>query len=168
MTEFFSDAFSNHPYVCIVLLTFVPALELRASIPFGILVAEKPWFPVLVVAVVANIVLGPIIFFLLDKFIHLLLKISFVDRIWNRMIQKTQKKIHPLVEKYGILGLSVFIGIPLPGSGVYSGAVGGYLLGFTRKEFYLSTVIGVLIAATAVTIVVMTSAEALSLFIKKV
>jgi uncharacterized membrane protein len=84
------------------------------------------------------------------------------------MIQKTQKKIHPLVEKYGILGLSVFIGIPLPGSGVYSGAVGGYLLGFTRKEFYLSTVIGVLIAATAVTIVVMTSAEALSLFIKKV
>ena len=167
MTEFFSDMFSN-PYVLIVLLTFVPALELRASIPYGILMAKEPWFPVVAIAVVANILLGPIVFFLLDKFIHLLLKISFVDRIWTRMIQKTQKKIHPLVEKYGILGLSVFIGIPLPGSGVYSGAVGGDLLGFTKKEFYLSTVIGVLIAATAVTVVVMTGIETFSLFIKKV
>ena len=167
MGEFFSDVFSN-PYVLIVLLTFVPALELRASIPYGVLVAKQPWFPVLAVAVVANIVLGPIIFFLLDKFMHLLLRIPLVDRMWNRMIRKTQKKIHPLVEKYGILGLSVFIGIPLPGSGVYSGAVGGYLLGFTKKEFYLSTVIGVLIAATAVTIVVMTGAGAFGFFIKNV
>ena len=170
MTEFFSDVFSNHPYVCIVLLTFVPALELRASIPYGILKANEPWFLVVAVAVVANIVLGPIIFFLLDKFMHLLLRIPLVDRMWNRMIRKTQKKIHPLVEKYGILGLSVFIGIPLPGSGVYSGAVGGYLLGFTKKEFYLSTVIGVLIAATAVTAVtfaLMGGIETFNLFIKK-
>jgi uncharacterized membrane protein len=80
------------------------------------------------------------------------------------MIAKTQKKIHPLVEKYGVWGLSVFIGVPLPGSGVYSGAVGGYLLGFTKREFYLATAIGVLIAAAAVTAVVLTGAEAFSIF----
>lgn len=159
---------NNYPYLCIVLLTFVPALELRASIPYGVLVAEENWLVVVGLAVVANILLGPVVFFMLDKFMHLLLRISLIDRLWKRMILKTQKKIHPLVEKYGVLGLSLFIGVPLPGSGVYSGAIGGYLLGFTKREFYLATVIGVLIAAAAVTAVVMTGAGALDLFIKKV
>ncbi|MBN1942108.1 MAG: small multi-drug export protein [Phycisphaerae bacterium] len=162
LTRFFSD-----PYVLIVLLTFAPALELRASIPYGILVAKLPWEVVVPLAVGANILLGPIFFLLLDKCMHLLLRIGVVNRFWNRMILKTQKKIHPLVEKYGVWGLSVFIGVPLPGSGVYSGAIGGYLLGFTKREFYVATVLGVLIAAAAVTGVVLTGTGAWGLFIKK-
>ena len=167
MSDFFSDLQSNQ-YLLIVILTFVPALELRASIPYGILVAELPWFVVFPVAVVSNIVLGPIVFLLLNQLLHVMLRIRIVNRIWDHMILKTQKKIHPLVEKYGVLGLSIFIGIPLPGSGVYSGAVGGYLLGFTKREFYISTVLGVLIAAIVVTIVVMTGSGALGLFVKNV
>ena len=49
------------------------------------------------------------------------------------------------------LGVAVFIGIPLPGSGVYTGAFGAYLLGLDRRKFAVANVIGVLIAATAVT-----------------
>ncbi len=167
MSDFFSDLHSNQ-YLWIVLLTFVPALELRASIPYGILVAKLPWFVVFPVAVVSNIALGPIIYLLLNRLLHVLLRIRIVNRLWDHMIVRTQKKIHPLVEKYGVLGLSIFIGIPLPGSGVYSGAVGGYLLGFTKREFYISTVLGVLIAAIVVTIVVMTGSGALGLFVKNV
>jgi uncharacterized membrane protein len=161
-------AFFTNPYVLIILLTFTPALELRASIPYGILVAKLPWAVVVPLAIGANIVLGPIFYLMLDKFMHLLLRIGVVKRFWDRMILKTQKKIHPLVEKYGVWGLSVFIGVPLPGSGVYSGAIGGFLLGFTKREFYIATVIGVLIAAAAVTAVVLTGAGAFDLFIKKV
>ena len=168
MADFFSNLSDNYPYLCIVLLTLVPALELRASIPYGILVADENWLVVAAVAIAANIVLGPVVFFVLDKFMHLLLRIPLVDGLWNRMILKTQRKIHPLVEKYGVLGLSAFIGVPLPGSGVYSGAIGGYLLGFTKREFYIATVIGVLIAATAVTAIVMTGAGTLDFLIKKV
>lgn len=163
LTHFFCD-----PYVLIILLTFTPALELRASIPYGILVAKLPWEVVVPLSIATNILLGPIFFFLLDKFMHLLLRIGVVNRFWNRMILKTQKKIHPLVEKYGVWGLSVFIGVPLPGSGVYSGAIGGYLLGFTKREFYFATVLGVLIAAAAVTAVVLTGTGAWGLLIKKV
>ena len=167
MSDFFSDLQSNQ-YLWIVILTFVPALELRASIPYGILVAGLPWFVVFPVAVVSNIVLGPIVFLLLNQLLHVMLRIRIVNRFWDHMILKTQKKIHPLVEKYGVLGLSIFIGIPLPGSGVYSGAVGGYLLGFTKREFYISTVLGVLIAGIVVTIIVMTGSGALGLFVKNV
>lgn len=164
MPEFFSD----HQYVAIVLLTLMPLLELRASIPYGLLVAREPWFVVVAIAVVANIVLGPIIYFLLDKLLHVALRVGLVKRFWDRTIAKTQKKIHPLVEKYGILGLGFFIGVPLPGSGVYSGAFGGYVLGFTKKEFYIATVIGVLIAAAAVTAVVLLGDKGASIFIKNV
>jgi len=165
LTEFFSN-----PYVWIVLLTFAPALELRASIPYGILVAKLPWFVVAPMAVGVNILLGPVVFFALDKFLHLLIRIGWVRRVWDRSVVRIQKKVHPLVEKYGVLGLSVFIGVPLPGSGVYSGAVGGYLLGFRKREFYVSTVLGVLIAAAAVSVVVIaiqaTDVQWLNFFIK--
>ena len=119
------------------------------------------------VAVVINIILGPIIYWILENLLHLILKIRLVEKLWDRIIVRTQKKVHPLVEKYGTWGLSVFIGIPLPGSGVYSGAFGGYLLGFTKKEFYIATVLGVLIAAAAVTVVVLTGTTTFELFLKK-
>jgi len=160
---------NSNPYACIIILTFIPALELRASIPYGILVAKLPWFVVLPVAIIANIALGPVIYFLLDQFLHLFLRIKPIRRFWDRMIIRTQKKVEPLVKTYGIIGLSIFIGIPLPGSGVYSGAIGGYLLGFKRWQFYLCTVIGVLIAGIVVTAAVMSGSEAFKfLFVKKV
>lgn len=56
------------------------------------------------------------------------------------------------VEKYGELGVAVFIGIPLPGSGVYTGAFGAYLLGLDKRKFGVANVIGVLIAGVAVTV----------------
>ena len=167
MIEWLGEVVGN-PYVIIALLTFVPALELRASIPYGILVAEEPWPAVVAVAVVTNIALGPALFFFLDKTMHLLHRVPFFGRFWDLMVVRAQKKVHRMVEKYGIWGLGMFIGVPLPGSGVYTGALGGYLLGFTRKEFYLATVMGVLIAAAAVTAVVLTGVTAFDFLIKKV
>ena len=47
--------------------------------------------------------------------------------------------------------MALFIGIPLPGSGVYTGAFGSYLLGLDRRKFAIANVVGVLIAGAAVT-----------------
>jgi len=154
------------PHLVIIVLTLVPALELRASIPYGILMAHKHWFGVFALAVITNILLGPVIYLVLEKFLHLLLRIKLMDRFWQRMVVKTQKKIHAKVEKYGVVGLGLFIGVPLPGSGVYSGAAGGYVLGFTHREFLKATVLGVLIAGVVVLIVTMFFAEALGFLIK--
>jgi uncharacterized membrane protein len=49
--------------------------------------------------------------------------------------------------------VAVFIGIPLPGTGVISGAIASYALGLDRKKYYIASVLGVLMAATAVTLV---------------
>ena len=74
----------------------------------------------------------------------------FDKKVWP-ILERTQHRIHPYVEKYGEFGVAVFIGIPLPGSGVYTGAFGSYLLGLDKRKFIIANVIGVLIAATAVT-----------------
>jgi len=78
------------------------------------------------------------------------------------------EKIHKYVDKYGLLGVSIFIGIPLPGSGVYSGALGAYLLGINFKKFLIASIIGVLIAGILVTIISLTGVEMFELFIKRI
>lgn len=156
-------------YLMIVLLTFVPFLELRASIPYGIInLGKEQWPIVALLAIIANIVLAPILYLFLDKFLHIFLKVKSIDKIWKSLVLKSQKKVHPYIEKYGILGLSVFIGIPLPGSGVYSGAIGGYLLGFSYKDFIKASILGVIIAGVLVTIVSYSGLATFDIFLKKI
>ena len=149
-------------------ITFLPFLELRASIPYGILSTDLHWSVVFLICAAANIILGPIIYITLDKFIHLFLKIKWINKIYNYYVIKTQKKIHKYVDKYGEIGVALFIGIPLPGSGTYSGALGSYILGLSYKRFFIANIIGVLIAATAVTLIVMFGNGVFDLFIKTI
>ena len=121
---------------------------------------------VFVVCVVTNIILGPLIYFFLDKIVHVFLRIKTLKKLYNRILLRTQKRIHPYVEKYGLLGVAIFIGIPLPGSGSYSGALGSYVLGLGYKRFFWANVLGVLIAGVIVTLVVLSGAGAWSFLIK--
>jgi len=151
--------------ITLIIITFLPIFELRASIPYGILKYQMHWLPVFIIAVLANIAIGMIVYFLLDKCIHLVVHIKWINRIYQHFVVKTQKKIKPYVDKYGTLGVAIFIGIPLPGSGVYTGALGSYLLGLGYKRFFIADVIGVLIAAIAVTLIVLFGSGAWNFFI---
>jgi len=99
---------------------------------------------------------------------HLFLKIKFIDRIYQKIVTRTQKRVHPYVEKYGLIGLGCFIGVPLPGSGVYSGALGAYLLGYKFKDYLRAAVVGVLIAGIVVTLVSVSGNSAFDFMIKRV
>jgi uncharacterized membrane protein len=149
-------------------LTLLPFLELRASIPYGVFKTDLSLTVIFLVCVVTNILLAPLLYWFLNNVIHLFLKIKWIDRIYQKIVIKTQKKIHKYVEKYGVLGLALFIGVPLPGSGVYSGALGAYLLGFRKRDFYKSAIVGVLIAGIIVLIVSILGNGALGFLIKQV
>lgn len=150
----------------IILITFLPFLELRASIPYGILKLGMGWPLVFIVTVIANILLAPVIYFFLDKVIHLFLRIKFINKIYKHYVAKTQKKIHKYVEKYGEWAVAVFIGIPLPFSGVYSGMLAAYLIGLGYRKSFYAAILGVLIAGTAVTLISLSGAEAFYFLIK--
>jgi len=150
----------------LIWITFLPFLELRASIPYGIIKANMNWFLVFIICVITNIILGAIIYLLLDKIIKIFTKIKIIDICYQKYVERIQKKIHKAVEKYGEWAVAIFIGIPLPGSGVYSGALAAYLIGLNYKKFIIANIIGVLIAGIIVTIVSLTGAGIFNIFLK--
>lgn len=151
----------------IILLTFLPTLELRASIPYGVLATDVPLYMVLLLAIVFNILLGFALYFLMDWVIVHFRKIAWFDRLFEKIVARPRKRIQKAVDKWGELGIALFIGVPLPGSGVYTAALGAYLLGVSKKEFFKATIIGVLIAAALVTIITLTGSTLFTSFFTK-
>ena len=152
----------------IILLTLTPFLELRASIPYGIIIQQMDAFFVFLLCVITNILLAPVLYVFLDKFVHIFFYFKPIEKLYHKHVEITQKKIHKYIEKYGWVGVAIFIGIPLPGSGVYSGALGSYVLGLSFKKFMLAAAVGVLIAGIIVTIISVLGVNGLDIFIKLV
>jgi len=158
----------------LALITFLPLLELRASIPLGILAGKVellgivfqgfhlPWLLVFFVCVIANILLGLMVYLILDNFIHYFLRFKLFKKFYEKKIEKTQKKLHPYVEKFGVLGVALFIAVPLPGSGTYTGAFGSYLLGLRYRDFIIANTLGVILAGIIVTIITLLGIELFS------
>ena len=142
-----------HAAILVLLFTFLPTLELRASIPYLLLATDLPALPFLIAIVVANILLGFLLYELVDVIISLARRWPWFDRWFSKIVLRAQRRIQRSIDRYGEIGVALFIGIPFPGSGVYTGALGAYLLGVRRRDFYLATVLGVLIAGTLVTLI---------------
>ncbi len=150
----------------LILLSILPFLELRGSIPYGVFGTSLSLTTIFVVAAVSNILIAPFVYLFIDKVLHLFLRINFIDKLYQKNVVRTQRKIHPLMEKYGLLGLAIFIGIPLPGSGVYSGALAAYLLNIRKRDFMTAVVIGVLVAGVIVLIISVSGNESWQFLIK--
>jgi len=151
-----------------IAITFIPTLELRASIPYGIFGTEFHWFQVFLICIIANIIIGILIYVFLEWIIKLMCIFGPIEKLWNGYVQKTQQRISEGVEKYGEWAVAVFIGIPLPGSGVYTGAVAAFLIGLNFKKFMIANIIGVIIAGILVTAICLTGSSLSSIFIKPV
>jgi len=151
---------SLHSILWVILLTLTPTLELRASIPYALLVAKWPVLVAGVVGILANTALAPLVWVFVDKVMHLFLRIGFIDRVYQRWAARKRDKLQAYVQRWGILGLALFIGIPLPGTGVYSGCVAAYLLEFRFRDYLLASFLGCCFAGIVVTGVVASGNEA--------
>jgi len=147
-------------YAYALMITLVPAIELRGAIPVAIAFGGNPLF-VFLAATAANILLIFPIFFFLDSIFPYLRKVGLIDRI----LERVQKKAAPYVGRYGTQGLLVFVAVPLPGSGAYSGCLAAHVLGIPRRRAILAIAGGVLIAGIAVTAAVMGIVAGLKFFL---
>lgn len=160
------------------LITLIPALELRASIPVGLLATDiglpfgihmqgmgLSWQAVFAICVLSNFILGVILYPILGRLLALLERIPLVKGFWRFTVERTQRKIHPYVERWGTAGVALFIAVPLPGSGTYSGALGAFLMGMSYRRFLIANAIGVSLAGVAVTLIVMSGSELFRWFV---
>jgi uncharacterized membrane protein len=143
--------FLQNPWLYVIVITMLPWIELRGGIPAGVALGLNP-LSVFIVAVFANCLVIYPSFVFLDWFFHMMEKIPWLDR----KIKKIHQNAMPYVEKYGVIGLMLFVAVPLPGTGAYAGALVAHLMGMKNKKAFVAIALGVLIAGIIVfTIVTM-------------
>lgn len=142
-------------YIGRVLLTFlvsmVPVVELRGGIPFGTALGLDP-VSAAVAAILGNLVPVPFIILFIR---HIFDWLRRYDKP-RALVEKFEKKAHlksKNVIKYQIFGLCLFVALPLPGTGAWTGALIAAILDMRLKRAMPSIILGVIIAATIVTCV---------------
>ena len=147
-------------WVKLMIWTWIPALELRASIPVAILHYDLHWAHAFGVCVLANALLAIPVWGFTHFGAAQMRRLAWFERLWERIVERARTKLSPLVDRWGFLGVALFIAVPLPGSGVYTGLVGAYVLGVDTKRAMLAAVVGVILAGSAVTAASVSGGEA--------
>jgi len=150
----------------------MPISELRGAIPFAI-ANNIPWYWAFPFAVVLNALVAPVCWIFLAT-VHKLLYgtspekgIRWYKIFFDHFVERARKKLSAGVEKWGWLGIAVFVAIPLPMTGAWTGTLGAWILGISKRRTMAAVVLGVIIAGIVVTTVVIFGIEAANFFIKK-
>ncbi|MBO4343652.1 MAG: small multi-drug export protein [Clostridia bacterium] len=144
------------------IVSIIPFIELRGAIPFGILKLGMPWYEAFLISFISNCIPVPIVILLTRPLFNFLKKTKrlapLVQKIEAKMMKKSEK-----VTKYKIIGLFLFVAIPLPGTGAYSGSVIAALLDMRLKKSIPSIVLGIFVAGLIISLVSAFGSAALSL-----
>ena len=129
----------------------LPISELRGSIPLGILFYELSWFYVFVLSVLGNFLICIPLLYLLGYFETLMKKNRHTDKAIRIIFSNTKSK-SKMINLYKYYGVMLFVAIPLPLTGAWTGCLASYLFGFSRKKTLLAIMAGLIISATIMTI----------------
>lgn len=152
-------------YLITALLAFVPVSEVRGAIPYGFF-NNIPLWQVLIIAVFCNMMVPLIGYLFLNTLHGILMKWGYYNRMVSPLLDRARSKINAKIEKYGILGLTLFVAIPLPITGAWTGVLGAWVLSLEKKKSILAIMLGVLIASAIVTTVILTGSGLAQIFTK--
>ncbi|GBR72578.1 small multidrug export protein [Candidatus Termititenax aidoneus] len=138
-------------WLLVLALSATPLLELRASIPYGFAVKLPP-LAVLLLSVAGSWLPAFFVVFILEYVEPFLRKIKFLNDLLDRVYAKTRAKSEQ-IQKWEFWGLILFIGVPLPGTGVWTGSLAGYLLGLSRRKIILASLLGTTLAGLAMVLI---------------
>jgi uncharacterized membrane protein len=154
-------------FLLLTALSFLPISELRGGIPFALWNGMSPLLSFLYCTFI-NALVAPLAWIFLSSIHKGLYHWRFYRGIFDHFVERAREKVHPKVEKYGYWGLMVFVAIPFPLTGAWTGVLGGWMLGMEPKKVIGATVLGVLIAGLVVSFVLYFGVGAFSFFIKSV
>ena len=134
----------------IFLISMLPIIELRGAIPIGAAIG-LPWYLNMIVSVVGNMLPVPFILLFSVKAFEFMKKhnimIKFIEKIENRAKKRSEG-----LATGEFIGLMLFVAIPFPGTGAWTGALIAALLQFNRKRSFFYIGLGVVIAAVIMTL----------------
>jgi uncharacterized membrane protein len=135
----------------IAFISALPITELRGAIPIALTIYKMPVFPAYFFAVLGNIV--PVIFLLLylKPFSDFLCRWHFLNIFFKWLFKRTHQ-YEEKFEKYGALFLLVFVAVPLPGTGAWTGSIAAFVFGIKFWYAFPAIVGGIIIAGIIVTL----------------
>ena len=151
-------------YITVFFVSMVPLIELRGAVPIGTGLG-LPWHWTLIVSIIGNCLPIPIILIFVkavltwmrgedlkknSKVIIRGSKIKLFNKVSNWMFEKANKN-RPKIDKYGAWGLFIFVAIPLPGTGAWTGALVASIFDMKKSQAYISIFAGVITAGLIMT-----------------
>ena len=139
--------------VIVFIISIMPVLELRGGLLAASLLKLEP-IKAYIISIIGNIIPVPFILLFISKILDWMekCKIKWLKKLalW---IRKKADKHKGQIEKYGYIGLVFFVGVPLPGTGAWTGCLIASLLKMDRKKSFISTFIGIILASIIMMIV---------------
>ena len=132
----------------VLVISAMPLSELRGGIPLALYLGFSP-LESYILGVVGNLIPVPFILLLLDKIKNI--KIKIISKTYLEITKRIEKK-RDLIERYGYVGLMLFVAVPLPVTGAWTGSLLAFLLGLNKFKSFLAISVGVSLAGIIVTL----------------
>ena len=133
--------------ILVFIISLMPILELRGGIIAARLLGLSA-LPGYLISIIGNVIPVPFILLLITKILAWMKnsKISFFNKIANWLDEKVEKH-KGQIEKYGYWGVVIFVGIPLPGTGAWTGSLIASVLNMDKKKTFFAVLVGIAIAS---------------------
>jgi len=136
--------------VIVFIISMLPILELRGGLIAAALL-DIDFLPGYIVSIIGNVLPIPIVLLFLEKIFEFLRKFKTTEKFVTKFEKKVLSKKEQ-IDKYGYWGLLLFVGIPLPGTGAWTGAALAVLLHLNRKKSFVYIFLGVVLASIIMSI----------------
>jgi len=146
------DLFNNiPPQLATMLIAMTPIGENRASVPIALTVYNMPVWQALFWSILGSILAATIIIFFLDTARQFMIKkLNFADKFFSWLDTRTERKFIEKYEKWGEIALILFVAVPLPITGAWTGSLAAVLFGIKPVRALLFISIGVILSAVIV------------------
>ena len=132
-----------------MLWSLSPFGEAKVGIPYGMLKGHNIYV-VFLVCFVANAMVFPLVIFFLEKVNRFFTKWKFYKKSAIFIARRAKNGSGRNIQRFGFLGLVLFVMIPLPGTGVYAGSIASYLFKIERKRAFLANTIGIFFSSVII------------------
>jgi uncharacterized membrane protein len=146
---------THNPLVATFILAMLPITELRGSIPWAYLFTDIPLILIYITSVAGNFfVIIPIINFL-NPSMKFLTRWTAGDRFFTWILNRTRRR-GAMIEKFHFWGLVLFVGIPLPITGAWTGCIAAHLFGIPKPKALFAILLGLCLSASIVSMLLVT------------
>ncbi len=137
--------------VVVFIISMLPLLELRGGL-LAASILDVDFICGYIISILGNMVPIPLLLLFLDKVLTWLSRYKVTKKVVNKIENKILSKKEQ-IEKYGYIGLMLFVGVPLPGTGAWTGAGLAVLLNMDKKKSFIYITLGVILASIIMSII---------------